>query len=364
MKHALASALVVLAVPPMAALRNADGPADAPADGAGPRAAPAAAAAPRDPIDVNFVLAAVNAEVVTHRDALIEWRLEGRRSADPDRPAAPRTADEELEQAKRIVIDRLWLEHARAFPAWADIVTPKMVEDEAKAIWGTLWTDPSIPSDERQRMRDRAESSLAHQLVLQSDPQFRRVSVARPEDVRAVWQQRPDLHRKPTRVQLGRVLLGKEVHGEGRGEKAAALRQLAIAKGSLEAAATELAPGDYALLRIDDLEHNEDLRDDVLAFAREGEPGDLSPPIAGGSSVMLFSVVAKEPGRDIPFDEAAPQIREFLQRMAREEVAQRYFVTRILREAFFLPGHLFDDEIERVLPGATKGREQRDQQGS
>lgn len=318
--------------------------------------APAAAAATGRPIDSNFVLAAVNNEIVTIRDVLLEWRLDSRRNADPDRPAAPRTPEEQMQEAKKIVIDRLWLAHAKSFPMYGEIVTRKLLDEEARDMWGSLWSDPAIPVDERELMLRKAESRIALQLALQSDPEFRRCSVARPDDVRRFWENNPELHKVPPRVELGRVLLGREVHGAGVEAKAAALRQLAIERSSLETAAAELAPGDFSRIRVDDLDHEESLRADVLAFARSAEPGELSAPVVGSASVMLFTVLRREPGREIAFEDAAPKIKEILQNGRCDYRAKQYFVVRILAESYFGPADLFDDEIEQLIPGTKEQR--------
>jgi hypothetical protein len=302
------------------------------------------------PVDVNFALAAANNQVVTVHDVQLEWRILSRRSADPDR-TEPRTRDEQLRFAKTIVIDRLWLEHARQFPMWSEVVTRKMVDDEARELFGSLWADPSLAQEEHDLMRSKAESSLARALALQFDPEYRRCMIARPSDVRRIWETKPEIRRVPTRVTLGRVVLGRELHGAGVEAKAARLRQLAVEKGSLEAAAAELAPGDYSVMSIDDVERDQDVREDVLAFARQAEPFELSAPITGSASVMLFSLLQREAGREVSFEEAAPRIKELLQNRGCMVRAQQYFVFKILTESFFLPGDLFDDEIEVLMPG-------------
>lgn len=305
--------------------------------------------------EVNYVLAAVNNEVVTVRDVQLEWRLENRRNANPDR-AAPTTRSEQEVFAKAIVIERLWLAHAHGFAMWSDIVTRKMVDDEARDLFGSLYSDATLPQDEHDLMRTKAESSIARQIAMQFDPEFRRCMIARPSDVRRLWDERTDLHRVPTRVQLGRVMLGRDLHGPDVEGKAAKLRQLAVEKGSLEAAAAELAPGDYSVVPIDDVENNKDMRDDVLAFARQAESGELSAPVVGTASVMLFSLVQREPGREITFEEAAPKLKEHIQNIRCVIRQQQYFVFNILTESFFGPADLFDDEIEQMAPGTKANR--------
>lgn len=336
-------------VAPSVAPATADGGAAVSADARTAPTAPKGHAA-------NTVLAAANNEVVTVRDVLLEWRLQGRRSADPDRGALP-SDDEAKAIAKQLVIERLWLAYGKAFPAWVEIVTPKLVEDEARDLYPTLWSDPKLPVDEHELMRTKAESSIAMQVALQSDPEFQRVSRARPSDVERFWELNPALHRVPTRLQLGRVVLGRALHGENLAAKAAELRQLAIEKGSLDLAAAELAKGDYSVLRIDDLENNQDLRDDVLAFARSAEPGELSAPIVGSESVMLFTVVAREPGREVTFEEAAAKLKLMIENGRREFRAKQFFVFSILPQSFFEPGDLFDDEVEQLVPGYKASRE-------
>ncbi|MSR46286.1 MAG: peptidyl-prolyl cis-trans isomerase [Planctomycetes bacterium] len=312
---------------------------------------------PTDTIDANFVIASANSAVVTVHDVLVDWSLLSRRNANPDRPAFP-TRDEQQKLAKQLVIERLWLAHAKAFPFWPEIVTDKMITDEARDMYGALWIDPKLPADEHDLMRAKAESSLAMQIALQSDPEFKRVSLARPSDVQRSWDLNPELHRVPTRVALGRVTLGRALHGAEVESKAARLRQLAVEKASLEAAAAELAPGDYAIVRVDDLERDQNLRDDVLAFARGAEAGELSMPIAGEASVMLFCVVSREPGRELTFEEASSNLKRLIENRRRELRAQQYFVFNILTQSFFLPQDLFDDEIEQLVPG-TKANKTR-----
>jgi hypothetical protein len=305
--------------------------------------------------DVNYVLAAVNNEVVTVRDVQLEWRLENRRNANPDR-AEPTSRAEQEHYAKSIVIERLWLTHAHGFAMWNDIITRKMVDDEARDIFGSLYADASLPQDEHDLMRAKAESSLARQVAMQFDPEYRRCMIARPSDVRRLWDERPDLHRVPTRVQLGRIVLGRDLHGPDVEAKAAKLRQLAVEKGSLEAAAAELAPGDYSVVPIEDVENDKDMRDDVIAFARQAETGELSAPVVGSASVMLFSLVQREPGREVTFEEAAPKLKEVIQNMRCVIRQQQYFVFNILTESFFGPADLFDDEIEQMAPGTKANR--------
>ncbi len=316
----------------------------------------AAANAADKVINQNFVLAAVNEEVVTLRDVLLEWRLEGRRNADPDRPVAPHTDSERLEAAKRIVMDRLWLAHARRLPIWDLNISKRLVEEVAGDLFGSLWTDPAIPADERDLMRAKAESRLAIQLSLNFDLEYRRCMVARPEDVQRIWDATPAIHRVSTKAKLGRVILGREVYGPQTADLAQQIRQRAIEKSSLETAAQELAPGSYAATKEYDLEHDADLRDEVLAFARTAEPGELSTPVVGEKSVMLFTLLSRQPGHDVSYEEAAPKIKALIESGRCDFRAQQYFIFKILPEAFFVPTELFDDEIEQLRPGMKAER--------
>ena len=312
--------------------------------------------------DVNYVLAAVNNEVVTVRDVQLEWRLAARRNANPD-VAEPTTRPEQEKYAKSIVIERLWLAHARGFAMWPEIVTRKMIDDEARDIFGSLFADATLPQDEHDLMRAKAESSLARQVSMQFDPEYRRCMIARPSDVRRLWDEKPELHRVPTRVTLGRIVLGRDLHGPDVEAKASRLRQLAVEKGSLEAAAAELAPGDYSVVPIDDVENDKDMRDDVIAFARQAEAGELSAPVVGTASVMLFSLVQRVPGREVTFEEVAPKLKDYIQNMRCVIRQQQYFVFNILTESFFGPQDLFDDEIEQMVPG-TKAKANRARQNA
>jgi hypothetical protein len=101
---------------------------------------------------------------------------------------------------------------------------------------------------------------------------------------------------------------------------------------------------------------NVSLREEVLTFAKTAAPGDLSAPISGQVSVMLFSLMAREEGKDVTFEEAAPRIKDFLEQRGKRVRAEEYFVTKILTEAFFLPPDLFDEEIDHFFPGTSASR--------
>jgi hypothetical protein len=358
-------------VPPVSTgTTPAAGPAAAPAkDGANGEAAKPAPAPVGELLDENFVLAAVNRDVVTVRDVLIEWKLEGRRQANPDRPFAP-TKEDRIAIAKSIVMDKLWIAHARQNPMYAEFVTPREIDLEARGLHGALFDDPSVTPDEREVMRRDGERSIAMQIALETDPEFRRCKVARPEDIRYWYDSHPELHRRATMVKMGRVLLGrqnaKELYGEPAESLVVRLRQRAVELSSLEAAAKELAPGSYVPTRDYDVEHEADLREDVLQFAKSGVPGDLSPPIPGESSIMLFTVIGREEGHDVTLEQAAPEIKKRLQALRCRVRGAQYFVAKVLPEAFFVPQDLFDDEISDFVPGFKRARAEaaaRAQQG-
>jgi len=331
----------------------------------------AAAAAPQDaappkaadkPLDENFVLAAVNSEVVTHRDVLVQWRLDGRREANPARPLVPNVIDLK-ETAKSIVIDRLWIAHAKLHPMYAEVVTQREIDDESKStsLFGALFEDPSVSDDERQCMRRAGEARIALSIALSNDPQFQRCSKPRPADIRKFYDAYPERRRIPTSAQLGRVLLSRESSKDLFGEEADTLvqklRQRAIELGSLDEASKALAPGSYQPMRIDDVDHETSLRDDVLEFAKTAQPGELSTPIVGTSSVMLYTLLVRTDGREVSFEEAAPQIERQIRDFRQKVRLEQYFIDRILPEAYFKPDDLFDDEISRFYPGYKRARE-------
>ena len=296
----------------------------------------------------NHFLAAVNNDVVTIRDVDVAERLENRRSL------ATKTRTPE-EVAKQIVEDRLWVAHARTNPLYGEFVTPRVIEDQAKEIFGSLYDDPTVPADERALMRFKGESFIAMQIALQNDPEFKRSQFARPRDVQRYWDQHPTMHRIGTRVSLGRVILGRDTAQEFYGEPADVhmqkLRQRAVELGSLEAAAKELAAGAYQTPPEYDLERDTGLREEVLEFAKNAQPGEVSPIVSAKSSVMLFTMLARSEGKDVTYEEAAGFIRKELERRRMEFRAEQYFVTRVLSEAYFRPQNLFDDEIEKFFPG-------------
>jgi hypothetical protein len=321
--------------------------------GAAARAAQDEPAAPAEAsrlLDANLVIAAVNGEVVTLRDVEVDWRLDHRLRADPDGAAHPN--DEQRRAiAKSLVEEHLWLGHARGFQLYSTYVTPETIDVEAKRMFGALFDDAGVPADERARMRHKGEVRVALQICLENDPTFQRCRDARPGEVRRYYDLHPELHRVGTRVTLGKVTLGREVHGQRVEDLAQELRQRAIEHSSLEQAARELARGGFTTPAPYDVENEKDLREEVLEFARTALPGELSPAIGGAASVMLFTVLAREEGRDVTYEECAPLIKERIQDSRCNGRMRVYFVTRVLPEAFYRPPELFDPEIEQLMPG-------------
>lgn len=350
--------------------------APAPVDPAAPAAKPAAkdekviepprtpdAAITRliDTLDANRVVATVNGEVVTLRDLLVMWKLEGRGSTDKERKAMP--SDDDLRMIrKQIVQFRLWRMHARLFPAFVDFMTPARIDEFARGNFASLLQDPTLTEDEKAMLRERIEEELARLLVLDNDPEYKRVSIARPDDVQRWWDDplHKDAHRVLSTATLGRVMLGRDVYGDKVETLARDLRQRAQEKGNLEAAAQDLAPGSYSEppnLKGVLLEGpNVSLRDEVLDFAKTAQPGDLSAPVKGQFSVMIFVLISREEGHDRPFEKAAPIIKQNLESAHKAFRAEQYFITKILGEAIFSPDDLFDDEIDRLVPGNSARR--------
>ena len=302
------------------------------------------------PASDNLVVASANNDVVTLRDVVIGWRLEGRLRADPDRGAEP-THEDHRRIAKDLVMDQLWLAHGKDSPLWEQVVDSKWIEDEGRSLYRSLWDDHSVPEDERAFMQKKAKVRVALQLALQTDPEFQRATQSSPRDVRRYYDAHPEIRRVPTRVTLGRVIHGRELHGAKTDELADQIRQRALEKSSLETAADELAPGSWSYLADTDVEKNDSMVDEVLQFARVGQVGDLSAPVKGRQSVMLFTVAARKEGRDVPFEESAPLIQKEIESFQTALRAQQYFVTKVLPEATYFPNDLFDDEIEQIAPG-------------
>jgi len=304
-----------------------------------------------DQLDMNRVVAASNGDVFTQRDVLLDWKLMGRADANPDRGVVPN--DKEARQIiKDMVRSRMWLAHARLFPSWAEIATSELIDEYAKMYFGPLLSDPSLTEEEKKLIRRRGEEILAQIVVLNNDPEFRRAGTARPADIQRYWELRPERHREPTRTSLARVQLGRELYGDKVDELAAQIRKRAVELGSLEAAAKELAPGSYSEpreLRTVSLEGETSMRDEIYAFAKTAQTGELSAPLGFKSTVMIFSVLERTEGKDLTFEQAAPRLKEEIEMMRRQFRNEEYFVIKILREATFLPPDLFEDEIERFL---------------
>lgn len=302
-------------------------------------------------LDVNKVVAAANGDIFTQRDVLLDWKLMGRGDANPDRGVVPN--DKESRQiVKDLVRSRLWLAHARLFPSWGDIASAELIDEYAKLYFGPLLADPSLSEEEKKLIRRRGEEVLAQVVVLNNDPEFRRASTARPSDIQRFWEQRPERHRLPTTTTLARVQLGRELYGDKVDELAQQIRRRAVETGSLEAAAKELAPGTYSEpreLHEVSLEGATSMRDEIFAFAKTAQKGELSAPLGFKSTVMLFSVIDRKEGTDLTFEQAAPKLKEDIEQLRRAFRGEEYFVVKILREATFLPGDLFDEEIERFL---------------
>lgn len=342
--------------------KPAEKPAEKPVEPA-PKPSDLATARAIDTLDDNRVLAIVNGDVVTVRDVLVMWKLNGRGSTDPDRRAVP-NLDEFKDVTKEIAKFRLWRMHARLFPAFVDFMTPARIDEFARENFAKLLDEPSLTEDEKALIKERTEEEISRLVVLENDPEYRRAGQARPDDVQRIWDDPnpnfKNLHRIPTRATLGRVILGRELYGSKIDALAKDLRQKAQEKGSLELAAQELAPGGYSeppSLKGIVLEGAEvSLRDDVLAFAKTAQPGDLSAPINGQVSVMLFTLISREEGKDQTFEQAAPRIKSWLESRRKLWRADEYFVTKIVFEASFLPEELFDEEIDHFLPGNSARR--------
>ena len=304
-----------------------------------------------DQLDMNRVVAASNGDIFTQRDVLLDWKLMGRADANPDRGVVPN--DKEARQiVKDMVRSRMWLAHARLFPSWPEIATSELIDEYAKMFFGPLLSDPSLTEEEKKLIRRRGEEILAQSVVLQNDPEFRRAGTARPADIQRYWVLRPERHRDPTRISLARVQLGRELYGEKVEELASQIRMRALETGSLEAAAKELAPGSYSEPREltgVSLEGQTSMRDEIFAFAKTAQKGELSAPLGFKSTVMLFSVIDRKEGRDLTFEQAAPKLKEEIEMMRRQWRNEEYFVIKILREASFLPPDLFEEEIEKFL---------------
>ena len=304
-----------------------------------------------DQLDTNRVVAAANGDVFTQRDVLLDWKLMGRADANPDRGVVP-NEKEARQIVKDMVRSRMWLAHARLFPSWPEIATSELVDEYAKMYFGPLLSDPSLSEEEKKLIRRRGEEILAQIVVLNNDPEFRRAGTARPADIQRYWELRPERHREPTRTTLARVQLGRDLYGEKVEELAAQIRKRALETGSLEAAAKELAPGSYSEpreLRTVSLEGETSMRDEIYAFAKTAQTGELSTPLGFKTTVMLFSVMERTEGKDLTFEQAAPRLKEEIEMMRRQFRNEEYFVIKILREATFLPPDLFEEEIERFL---------------
>ena len=326
-----------------------------------PKAADAVISRAIDMLEANKVVAIANGDVVTYRDVLVMWKLDGRGSTDTDRKAFPN--DDELKQIKKQIVElRLWRMHARLFPAFVEFMTPDRIDEFARDNYPSLLQLTTLTEDEKSLIRERTEEEISRLIVLENDPEYKRVKLARPDDVQRWWDDplHKDARRVPTRATLGRVMLGRELFGEKVETLAKDLRQRAQELGSLEKAAQELAPGSYSdsptLKEVALDGPNVSLRDEVLEFARTAQPGDLSAPISGQVSVMLFSLIERKQGHELSFEEAAPKIKTNLERARMAFRAEEYFVTKILSEALFLPEDLFDDEIDRFVPGTSARR--------
>jgi hypothetical protein len=305
-----------------------------------------------DQLDVNEVLATANGEVVTVRDVYLQWKLDGRIATDPDRATFPNPEDAR-NITKSIVTARLWRAHARLFPSYAEIATASVIEDYAKEHFGPVLSDPTLTADEKSMIRETAEELLAEELVLNTDPEFRRARVTRPDDVKRYWDDHPEIHSSPPLATLGRVLLGRELYGAKVEDLAQEIRRKAQELGSLEAAARELAPGSYSepkeLRDIALTGKNQGLRDEILEIAKNGQRGDLSAPIVGRNSVMIVTLLDRKDAVEHTFEEMGPKIRVLIQNVRMERRALEYFVTKILRDAFYRPDDLFREEFERVF---------------
>lgn len=286
----------------------------------------------------NRYMALVNDEIITLRDLEKEWEYDRMfNSSLTERP--PSSKYREIQ--RRLVQERLWIDHARRNEKILPLLTKKRIEDNAVVMFGDLWKD----ADEEMRgiLARKSEENLCIFMVLRNDPRFVREVNTRPVELRAYYRENLEEFRSPERVHLGKVTLPRSIYGDQADVLGREIRALALQTGDLEAAARELAHGSY---RDDGWREpgTSGLLEEILQFARTAAPGEFSGLIETRSSVFLYGLLAREEERLLPFQEAVVRIREKLRIEHRQQVLNFYFATEILPEAIFAPADLFEED--------------------
>ena len=291
----------------------------------------------------NAVLAGVGDRVVTELDLEREWAI--RRWTKPDLLEKP-SPGMAASVVRDIVRDLIWIERAREFPRYAEIATPERIQETGRTSFGALWEE-ELPEALRAVLRRQAEAQFAQRALLTSDPTLMRSLQTLPEDLRRYYNDHPQEFVEEEMFRLAQVLLPRAIYRDAE-QLALRLREAGLEAGrSFESAAEELAPGSYQLLEAESF-NSSDRRADLLEFVRTASAGAISPPFAGTSSVRIYQLAERRPGRTIPFEEVEQAIEDQLREQAFRSMSLRFFLFEVLPYADFFPIQLFDEELESL----------------
>jgi hypothetical protein len=301
-----------------------------------PQQQPPQGASPPPPNTENQVVALVNDEVITFKDVLDEWAFDRMLNASLTQ-YPPDSKIQELRQ--RLVADRLWVDHAKRIERLQPFLVKEEFRRHAGNQYGEMWEQAD--DETRAILLRKAEAHFCTLAILQTAPQFQRMSAMRPADLRAYYQRNQEKFHSTERVHLGRVTIPRSIHGNDAEDLAQSIRQRALELGDLEAATKELAPGSYK----DDgwkETRSSGLREEILEFARTAVHGEFSGLVRTPRTVFLYSLLERQEDRTLSFQEATPLIKRELEARRRAAVIEHYFVSRVLPEAYFQPADLFE----------------------
>jgi hypothetical protein len=292
-------------------------------------------------ISSNSAVAVVGDQLISTRDVMEEWRFS--RTLDPSLPETP-SEDQVRQLTKKIVENYLWIDHGKTFPRYPEVMTEKFIQDAARRLYGQVWSEDLAPGP-RKILERRAEAEYAAYMVLQADPDIQRMSSIRPADVRQYYEDNPEKFVVKEQVLYAQVLIGKSRYGARAAEIAGEIRAEASLGRDLKEVCDELAPGAYRepqWVQPDEAA----LVPEILEFVENAQTFQISPVIEGANSYMLLELHDRTEARVIPFEDAAPDIERVLEQLTLMEQQMRYFVLKVLPDAYYFPIDLFQEEYE------------------
>ncbi len=290
----------------------------------------------------NDTVAVAGDNLVTMEDLRREWDLV--RSLDAS--LAESLPPSQIADLTRLIVsDHLWIDHANTFPQYHQIMDAKKREEITRIEFEQIWRD-DLPSEDKDILFRKAEARFALQAVLMSDPEIQRSTKVRPQELKEYYRSNSEQFQIKAQVRLTQAVLPKSVHGAAALSLAEEIRARTVGGEVFFEAAESVASGSHR-----DLGWHEPatsaLRQEILDFAATAQPGDISAIFDLPGSCTLVELVERVEAGVVPFERAAQDISRVLAEQRLLSHRTRYFIYRVLPEAYFYPQDLFDEELKR-----------------